>query len=146
MLQGVQLWLNAHMFGKDTSYTSKGLWYAAEWGALRNAALIASVALRAANILDSRADGNGEVVNVRSSRSLDLKSQFVFKSSRGGNSDGCCMCSVLCTRCVIFGVCSKMATALVPDSLAFTHLIETCELVLCRLCGLTMQGALPVSK
>jgi hypothetical protein len=70
MIQGVQLWLNAHMFGQDTSYTRKGLWYASQWGTLRNAAFMAIVALRTANLMDSRADGNGEVVNVRSSSGL----------------------------------------------------------------------------
>lgn len=70
MIQGVQLWLNAHMFGQDASYTRKGLWYASQWGTLRNAALMASVALRAANLMDGRADGNGEVVNVRPPRFL----------------------------------------------------------------------------
>lgn len=65
-LQGAQLWLNAHMFGSDASYSSNGLWWAAEWGTLRNAALMAGVALRTAHILDLRADGNGEVVNASS--------------------------------------------------------------------------------
>jgi hypothetical protein len=64
MMQGVQLWLNEHFFGKDASYTEKGMWWAADWGTLRNAALMAHTALRAANILDKRSDDNGEVVNV----------------------------------------------------------------------------------
>lgn len=66
MLQSVQHWLNDHMSGKDAKYTQKGLWHEADWGSLRNAALIAHVALRAAKIMDERAFDSGEVVNVRS--------------------------------------------------------------------------------
>lgn len=65
MLQSVQLWLNNHMSGKDAKFTQKGLWHEADWGSLRNAALLAHVALRTAKIMDERAFDSGEVVNVR---------------------------------------------------------------------------------
>ena len=94
MLQGVQLWLNAHMFGQDTSYTRKGLWYASQWGTLRNAAFIAHTALRAANIMDGRADGNGEVVNVRSP-----------SMSCGVSRAPVCLVYIPCTcNCILLGI------------------------------------------
>lgn len=62
----MQRWLEAAFFGnKGMPYSPEGLMVAVDWGSLRVAALHASVAFKAAHILDTRADDSGEVVNVR---------------------------------------------------------------------------------
>ena len=62
----VQRWLESAFFGKSMSYSPDGMLWGQEWGTLRIAALYAHIAFKAAEILDKRADDNGEVVNVRS--------------------------------------------------------------------------------
>lgn len=88
MLQSVQLWLNDHMSGKDAQYSIKGLWHEADWGSLRDAALIASVAMRTAKIMDERAFDSGEVVNVCLSNTCSVGSIY----------DLCSICSI-CSPC-----------------------------------------------
>ena len=100
MLQSVQLWLNDHMSGKDARFTLKGLWHEAEWGTLRNAALIAHVALRTAQILDNRAFDSGEVVNVRCSPACIPRTRHAASFSVGLNPSCCAMLCGLCWQSI----------------------------------------------
>jgi endoglucanase len=55
-LPGLQEWVDSQMFGDGdgVSYSRKGLWYVndANWGALRNAANLANIAMRTAAMVD----------------------------------------------------------------------------------------------
>jgi hypothetical protein len=68
-LQAVTLFFNDAFFGKSGEYSPGGLYFAAgaenPWGSLRNAAFLASAALRAAEVSDRRADTDGQPVQVR---------------------------------------------------------------------------------